>query len=131
MRDDIYAVSHLTLEQYRDAYRTFLEAWNRHDLETALAAMAPDCEWDSPLSEFASEPGAWIGRDEIARFHKEWFETIPDFHIDDPVRVLQASDDTFVTLDRGRGSGAGSGAPFEIDFATVVELSERMVVRIR
>jgi hypothetical protein len=48
----------------------------------------------------------------------------------DSVRVLQAGNQTFVTLDRGLGSGRDSGAPFQIDFASVIELRDLQVVRI-
>jgi ketosteroid isomerase-like protein len=125
----IQTVPDLTLDEYEKAYLAFLEAWNRKDIATAFAALAPDCEWQSELSELG-ETGAWVGRDQITRFHQEWFELIADWRVD-PVRVLQAGDDTFVTLDRGRGHGRGSGAPLQIDFATVVEIGDGMVRRVR
>lgn len=121
----------MTLDEFKAAYLAFLEAWNRQDIETALAVLAPDCEWHSPLSELAGGHGVWVGRDEIVRFHHEWFELMPGWRVEEPARVLQAGEDTFVTLDRGRGAGRGSGAPVEPAFATVVEIRDGLVVRIR
>jgi hypothetical protein len=49
------------------------------------------------------------------------------------VRFLQASEDVFVTLDRGRGTGRGSGAPVEQAFSSVFQLREGdgLVIRAR
>ena len=128
MRDDIAEVSNLTLDQYEDAYLAFLAAFNRQDLATAFAALTPDCEF-STVQELLGE--RWlIGREQVTRFFEEVFEVLPDWHVE-PLRFLQAADDVFVTLERGRGTGRSSGAPTVIDFATIAELRDSLVARVR
>jgi hypothetical protein len=58
------------------------------------------------------------------------FEVLPDWRVE-TVRFLQAADDVFITLDRGRGKGRGSGAPSILDFASVAEVRDLLVVRVR
>lgn len=59
----------------------FLTPWNRHDVDQAMAIMAPDCVWEFPAG---GEPwgarfsGAAAVRAEIARF----FQTVPDVHFE-------------------------------------------------
>ena len=129
MRDDIAAVANLTLEQYKDVYLTFLAAFNRQDLAAAFAVLAPECEF-RPIKELLGER-VLIGPDEVRRFFDEAFDVLPDWHVESPVRILQATDNTFVTLDRGRGRGRGSGAQAVFDFDTVAELRDLVVVRVQ
>jgi ketosteroid isomerase-like protein len=120
-------MSSLTLEQVKTVYLAFLEAFNRGDLATAFAVLAPNCEFRT-LKDIPDER-LLVGREQIIAFFEEVFDVLPDWHIE-PVRILQASDDVFVALDRGRGSGRGSGAPTVQEVSTVIEVHDLMVVRV-
>ena len=47
------------------------------------------------------------------------------------MRFLQANDEVFVTLDRGRGKGRGSGAPVAPEFVSIGEVRGLTAVRVR
>ena len=126
MRDDIAAVPNLTLDQYKEAYLAFLAEFNRQNLETAFAALAPDCEFQPSVELMLGE--RWlVGREQVIRFFEEVFELLPDWHVD-ALCFLQAADDVFVTLDRGRGAGRSSGAPTMLDFASIAELRDDLLI---
>ena len=55
---------------------------------------------------------------------------MPDWGVES-IRILQAGDDVFVTLDRGRGTGRASEAATVLELSNVIELGDRIVVRIR
>jgi hypothetical protein len=59
-------------------------------------SLPPDCEWRSELSELVGGGECWVGRHEIARFHKEFFELIQDSRVE-IMRFLQVAEDVFLT----------------------------------
>ena len=120
--------SNLTLEEVKELYLASLAAFNRRDLATAFALMHPDLEFHYP--EGISGEVVLVGHEPVRGFFEDLFEVLPDWQVE-LVRVVQAADDVFVTLDRGRGTGRGSGAPAVLELANLIELRDGMVVRMR
>jgi hypothetical protein len=117
-----------TVEQFKAAFLSANEAFNRGDFATAFAGLAPDCEWH-PLA-YATER-VLVGPREVCRFfEQEIFDTFSDWRTD-PVDFLQAGDGVFVVLLRGRGTGGASRAPTRVDLAEVWELREGVPARVR
>jgi ketosteroid isomerase-like protein len=117
----------LTLDQFKGAYLAGNAAFNRGDFVTAFAGLAPNCEFRT-LEDVPGEP-VLVGREQVIAFFEEVFEALPDWQVE-PVRILQAADDVFVALERGLGSGRGSGAPTVQEIVTVYELRDLMAVRV-
>jgi predicted SnoaL-like aldol condensation-catalyzing enzyme len=92
MREDVVAMANLTLEQFKVAYQVFLEAFNRGDLATAFAALAPDCEFRTVRDIPDERP--LVGREQVIAFFEDVFVVLPDWHIES-VRNLQAGERTF------------------------------------
>ena len=113
--------------RYRE-YLTFLSAFNRRDLVTAFAVLAPNCEFRTP----PDMPGhqVLLGREHVIAFFEQAFEVLPDWYIES-VRILQEADDVFVALDQGRVSGRSGDAPTVQEIATVSELRDSMVIRVQ
>jgi ketosteroid isomerase-like protein len=118
----------LTLEQFKGVYLTFLAALNRRDLKAAFGMLAPDCEFRTPQD--MPDQQVLVGRERVIALFEQGFEVLPNWQIES-VRILQAADDVFVTLDRGRVSGRNSSSPTIQEIATVSELRDLMVVRVQ
>ena len=116
----------LTLEQFKGVYLTFLAALNRRDLVVAFGVLAPDCEFRTPQD--MPDQQVLVGRERVIALFEQGFEVLPNWQIES-VRILQAADDVFLTLDRGRVSGRDSRSPTIQEIATVSELRDLMVVR--
>ena len=71
-----------------------------------------------------------VGHGQLGAFFENLFDLMPDWRVES-IRVLQAADDVFVTLDRGRGTGRASEAPTVLELSNVIETRELIVVRIR
>jgi hypothetical protein len=120
-------VSILALEQFKAAFLAGNEAFNRGDFAAAFATLAPDCEFH-PL---ATTERVLVGPEQVCRFfEEEIFGTFPDWRTD-PVRVLRATDDVFVVLLRGWGTGRASRVPTRVDLAEVWELRKGIPARVR
>jgi ketosteroid isomerase-like protein len=128
MREDVAAMSNSTLDQVKESYVGFLTEFNRRNFAAAFAAVHPDCEFRYP--EGIAGEVVLVGHEQLRAFFEDLFEVMPDWHVES-VRVLQAADDLFVTLDRGRGAGRGSGAPTVLELSNVIELRDQLVVRMR
>ncbi|NJD04926.1 MAG: cupin domain-containing protein [Methylococcaceae bacterium] len=64
----------------RQFAETWIDAWNRHDLEAVLAHYADDAEFSSPLIvEFIGEPGGTLkGKPAIRAYWAKGLERIPE-----------------------------------------------------
>jgi len=128
LMNDLAAIANLTLDQFKDAYLIFLAAFNRRDLVTAFAVLAPNCEFRTPPD--MPDHQVLVGREQVIAFFEQAFEVLRDWHIDS-VHILQAADDVFVALDQGRVSGRSGDAPTVQEIATVSELRDSMVIRVQ
>ena len=84
------------------------DAFNRRDLEAALALMDDDVEFGSRL---AGMEGGYRGHRGVRR----WWETIRETSPDRIIEIVEARDigDVTLTLARARGHGAVSQIPYE------------------
>jgi ketosteroid isomerase-like protein len=128
MREDVAAMSYSALGQVKESYVAFLTEFNGRNFAAAFAAIHPDCEFRYP--EGLAGEQVLVGHEQLRAFFEDLFEVMPDWHVES-VRVLQAADEVFVTLDRGRGTGRGSGAPTVLELSNVIELRDQLVVRMR
>jgi ketosteroid isomerase-like protein len=88
-------------------HRVF-DAFNRRDLDAALALMDDDVEFGSRL---AGIEGGYHGHRGIRR----WWQTIRDASPDRMIEIVEAEEigDVTLTLARARGHGAVSQIPYE------------------
>jgi ketosteroid isomerase-like protein len=88
--------------------RRIFDAFNRRDLDTALALIDDDVEFGSRL---AGKEGGFHGHRGIRR----WWRTIRDASPDRIIEIVeaQALGDVTLTLARARGHGAVSQIPYE------------------
>jgi len=67
-----------------DFVRSWLEAWNRHDLEGVLAHFAEDATFTSPVAARIIEgsDGVIHGKDALRRYWREGLSRIPDLRFE-------------------------------------------------
>jgi ketosteroid isomerase-like protein len=103
------------------------DAWNRADLEAALAVVDPDVEWRGPGDLF-------LGVGSIYRGHagvREWWALVKEpweyfrTHVE---RTIEGAGKV-VTVVRFEAVGRESGAPVELPFSNVWEIRDGLVVR--
>ena len=92
-----------------------LDAFNRRDLDAALALMHVDVEFGSRI---AAMEGGFHGHDGIRR----WWRTILDASPDRRIEILEVRDldDMTLTRARARGHGGVSQIPYEETIWSVV-----------
>ena len=76
------------MPRYDDAFvDRFLEPWNQHDVDGALALMTDDCVWEVTRGR---EPHGtlYIGRTDLRAAIVEAFKALPDINYQ-PVRMLR------------------------------------------
>jgi ketosteroid isomerase-like protein len=105
-----------------EVVRELIDAWNRRDLEAALARLHPQCEL-RPVESIRIVRG----HDEFAAGFHEWFETFENFSVD-PQDVNVDGDRVLVDVTQ-RARGKGSGVEVEQRFHQLFELRDGLVVR--
>jgi ketosteroid isomerase-like protein len=113
----------------RRAAQLTLEAVNRRDYDAGFARFHPDFEMNPPdgLVALGSFPASLRGREERVRLERRWRSDWGEFRYE-PDELLDLGDRLLV-LGRMIGSGAGSGAAFNTEWAGLVTLSQGQVVR--
>jgi uncharacterized protein len=102
--------------------RELIDAWNRRDLEAALARLHPECEL-RPVESI----GAVRGHDEFAAGFEGWFEAFEEFEAD-PQEFIADGDRVLVPVTQ-RARGKGSGVEVEQRFHQLFEVRDGLVVR--
>jgi len=120
--------TNLTLEQFRAAFLSGNEAFNRGDFAAAFAVLSPNCEWHSVA--YATER-VLIGPEAVCRFFREEIFGMFRAWRSEPLHFLQARDGVFVVLLAGHGIGSSSGAPVDLDLAEVWELRGAVPIRVQ
>lgn len=108
----------------RQFAESWIEAWNRHDLDAVLAHYSDDFEFSSPLiRQFAGEvSGRLTGKEAVRAYWQTSLSSLPDLHFE-LVDVL-AGIDRLVILYRGhRGLAA---EVFELDTDGQVERGQAL-----
>jgi len=103
------------------------EAFNRGDLEAALATLHPDIEWWPATDEPITAP--YRGHDGYLSLVAGIREAVPDLQVD--VEELFAAGDRVVVCLRFWGRGRDSGAPVEIRETHVARLCDGKVIELR
>jgi uncharacterized protein len=85
------------------------EAWNRRDVEGALAPLAPDLEWVLP--DGGANGGTNHGRESFRAFFETYFEAFESIQLE-PQKFVVAGE-RIVALVRMFGADPGSGAEAE------------------
>ncbi len=112
----------------RRAVRLAFEATNRGDYEAAFMAYHPDVELTvPPLFAGLGDESVVRGREERVRFQRRWNAEWGEVQFE-PEEVLDLYPRLLV-LGRIKGSGLGSGAAFENQWANLVTFSDGRVIR--
>ena len=107
--------------------RAGYEAFNRGDVEAALAQLHPDIEWWPATDEPITAP--YRGHEGYRRLVAGIREAVPDIQIE--VEELFVAGGFVVACLRFWGRGGDSGVPVEIRETHVVRLLDRKVIEVR
>lgn len=68
----------------REFAQSWVDAWNRHDLDAVLAHFSDDFQFSSPLvRQFAGEPsGTLTGKDAVRAYWEIGLSRLPDLHFE-------------------------------------------------
>jgi uncharacterized protein len=99
-----------------------IDAWNRRDLQAALAAMHPQCEVRGVEARETLR-----GHEGVAAGFREWFEAFDEFTIE-PENFIADGDRVLVPM-RQRARGKGSGLEIEQRFYQLFTMRDGLVVR--
>ena len=107
--------------------RAMVDAFDRGDFETCLAALDEDVSWQDP----PDMPGGGLnhGRDEVARSFVRWLPAWENFR-GEIEELLDAGDDV-VAVTRMRGRGRASGIEVDLKSAQVYEVRDGKIVKVR
>jgi uncharacterized protein len=104
------------------------EAFNRGDVDAAVAGFHPDIEWTGP--DMLPDEQTFRGPDGVRRFWGSWKEVFDDFHIE-VVEVIDV-DEHVIVMARVSGRGKDSGAEVTTPaFAHVWTIRDELVVRMK
>ena len=107
--------------------RAGYEAFNRGDIEAALAPLHPDIEWWPAADEPITDP--YRGHDGYRRLVAGILEAVPDLKIE--VGELFVTGGCVVACLRFWGRGRDSGVPVEIHETHVARLRDGKVIEVR
>ena len=93
-----------------ELHRRGIEAFNQRDLDGFLALMDPNVEF-TPYERALERPGPYRGHADTRVWWANAFEPFADVRVElDAVREFG---EITIAIGRLRGTGAGSGAPFD------------------
>jgi uncharacterized protein len=98
------------------------------DLDTVLALVAPEIEWDFSHTDTWPEERVYRGYGEIAEFFGRWAGEWDDYRFE--VEEVIDAGEKAVAIVRDEGRGKGSGIKLERRHAEVWTLRDGKVVRI-
>ena len=107
--------------------RAGYEAYNRGDIEAALAPLHPSIEWWPAADEPVTDP--YRGHDGYRRLVAGAREAVPDLQVE--VEELFVADGCVVACVRFWGRGRDSGAPVEIRETHLARLRDGKVIEVR
>jgi ketosteroid isomerase-like protein len=116
-------MSQENVEMVRAGY----DAFNRGDIEAALAPLHPDIEWWPAEDEPITEP--YRGHDGYRRLIAEARDGVPDLQIE--IEELFVVSDRVVVCVRFWGRGRDSGAPVEVRETHVARLRDGKIIEVR
>ena len=115
----------MSVEQVRSSY----EAFNREDLDAALAMMDDDIEWHQ--AQGLPHGGFYKGLAEVRRaifdpLDEQWWDEFSA----DPDEFLDAGDEV-VVIGRYRGRAKGTGKPLDVPFVHIWTFQDGKATRFR
>ena len=116
-------MSQANVEMVRAGY----EAFNRGDIEAALAPLHPSIEWWPAADEPITAP--YRGHDGYRRLIAEAREAVPDLQTE--IEELFVVGDRVVVCVRFWGRGRDSGAPVEVRETHVARLRDGKIIEVR
>ena len=116
-------MSQANVEMVRAGY----EAFNRGDIEAALAPLHPSIEWWPAADEPITAP--YRGHDGYRRLIAEAREAVPDLQTE--IEELFVVGDRVVVCVRFWGRGRDSGAPVEVRETHVARLRDGKITEVR
>jgi ketosteroid isomerase-like protein len=126
-------MSEENVEIVQRLFDLYLEALDRGDLNVWFDSddLAEDFEWVMPPGGGLGLPPAYRGREEFREFMQTWTqEQFHDWSIE-LERLIDAGGDRVVAFFHQRAIGRASGIPVELQMATLYELEDGRVVRMR
>lgn len=108
------------------------EAFGRGEVDTLLAALADDVDWQGPVSEHASSlpwAGRRRGREQVAEYFRQ-FAAISDWHPMEDV-TFTAAGDRVVVEGRNRNTARATGRPYQHQWVMLFTISDGQIVRFR
>jgi ketosteroid isomerase-like protein len=113
-----------------EVVRRVYEAAARGDTAAVFALYDPDIEWDASRTSRGVMTGRVVhGRDALLKWLREWYEVWETID-DDLEGLIEANDDTIISIMVQRGRGRASGVEVEDRLATVWTISEGKVTRV-
>ena len=97
-----------------DLTRSFVDAWNRSDIDALVALLSPDVVWEEN-PEFPGLREVYRGRGEVREWAEDILEAWESSHAE-LEEMTQLSDDRVLTEAVIKGRGKGGGVPVELRF---------------
>jgi ketosteroid isomerase-like protein len=114
-------------EENVELVRAGVDAFNRRDLDAALASLSPDVVWEEN-PELPGSREIYRGRAEVREWIDEILEVAETFHIE-IVEITDLGDDRVFTENVVTGRGTGSGVPVELRTWQIVWIAEGKIAR--
>jgi len=116
-------------QRHVDFIRAGLEAWNRRDLDLALAGLHPEVEWRLPGAEGAGLDldQTYRGPEGVKRFWELFWEAWEWISLE-PEEFIDLGEDRLLVVGRFHARGRGSGVEIEQTFAHLYEFRDEQII---
>lgn len=108
-----------------DYVRSWIEAWNRGEIEALIADAGPDVEW--VVTREHPDATTHRGVEAVGAYLRDWVSTMPDLRIE--IDELEETADKVLVVLLLTGTGSGSGATTEVRTAMISTFREGTPVR--
>jgi ketosteroid isomerase-like protein len=110
--------------------RRVYEAAARRDTAAVMALYDPDVEWDASRTQRGAMSGRLVrGREALRIWLRDWYEAWETVD-DDLEELIEASEDSVVSVMVQRGRGRASGIEVEDRLGTVWTIREGRIVQV-
>ncbi len=113
-----------------EAFKRFLDAYNRRDVEAMLEGLDPEVEWHPAiLVPLEGEATVYRGHEGMRRWVRDLDEVFADIHVE--YSEIRDLGERIVGIGHIRMRGTGSGAETESPVASVSEFKNAKAIRVR
>ncbi len=112
--------------------KELFEAFSRGDIESLLAALTDDVDWEGPVSEHPDSlpwAGRRRGRGQVAEYFREFAATSEWHPMEDA--TFTAADDRVVVEGRNRNKARATGRPYEHRWLMLFTIRDGQIARFR